>query len=64
MISLPAHDGGLTHAYQTEKPVVFEVFDEQGTTITGVGPWYRRDRHEHYAKSNRVKNPGKNNYML
>ena len=59
--SLPAHDRGLTYAaYHTEKPFVFEVFDGQGN-ITGVGPWYRRDRHEHYAKGSRVKNPGENN---
>lgn len=42
---------------------MFEVFDERGNII-GVGPWYRRDRHEHYAKGSRVKNPGKNNQML
>jgi hypothetical protein len=40
--------------------MVFEVFDEQGN-ITGVGPWYRRDRHEHYAKGSRLKDPGKYN---
>lgn len=62
--SLPAHDRGLTYAaYHTEKPFVFEVFDGQGN-ITGVGPWYRRDRHEHYAKGSRVKNPGENNQVL
>ena len=60
---LPAHDGGLTYTvYHTEKPIVFEVFDNQGNII-GVGPWYRRDRHENYAKGSRVKNPGKNNQM-
>ena len=62
-ISHAGHDGGLTYAvYHTEKPLVFEVFDNQGNII-GVGPWYRRDRHENYAKGSRVKNPGKNNQM-
>ena len=60
---MPGHDRGLTYAvYHTEKPLVFEVFDNQGNII-GVGPWYRRDRHENYAKGSRVKNPGKNNQM-
>ena len=50
--------GGLTYViYIVEKPIVFEVFDEQ-RNITGVGPWYRRDRHESYAKGSRVKDPG------
>jgi hypothetical protein len=53
--------GGLTNI--TEKPVVFEVFDEQGN-ITDVGPWYRRDRHEHYAKGSRVKAPGEKRSIL
>jgi hypothetical protein len=35
------------------------VFDEQGN-ITDVGPWYRRDRHEHYAKASRLKDPSRN----
>jgi len=47
----------MRYIYIIERPIVFEVFDEQ-SNITDVGPWYRRDRHEHYAKGSRVKDPG------